>query len=223
MRTCLQALATDAPTHSRWLKSCHKNRVAFYMVAERLKRHDRWNRSKYLETPRQQQQNREQVGHLPETVMIKSGRNHTGGSRRIEQAVSGWIDMLNSINNALRNVTVKTAPEPHRVSDLIPGNREGNDKGEFGPAFVDAWSEEGETMLVSVESPDLTIAHSQDNRGVAVPSTAQNDSKRTTENGAANARTEGSRSMACDLEEIRSKEHVWQKKNSICSTGQQHL
>ena len=34
VHTRLQAFVTDAPTHSRWLKSC-QNRVPFDMVAER--------------------------------------------------------------------------------------------------------------------------------------------------------------------------------------------
>ena len=70
--------------------------------------------------------------------------------------------MFNSINIALQNVTEKPAPSwPHRISDLIPGNREGsNEKGEFTHFLSDlqlwmqAWSDAGETMVVSAESTD---------------------------------------------------------------------
>ena len=40
----------------------------------------------------------------------------------LHETVSGMIDMLNSTNTALRNVTVKPAPEkPYRIRDLIQG------------------------------------------------------------------------------------------------------
>ena len=42
------------------------------------------------------------------------------------------------------------------------------------------------------------------------------------ENSAANERTEGIRSMACNSAKVRSEEHVRQKL-SVCSTDQQHL
>ena len=55
----------------------------------------------------------------------------------------------------------------------------------------------------------------------AVPSTTQNNSKRTTENSAANARTEGTRSMARRREEVRQEKHGRQQ-FSIRSTFQHH-
>ena len=70
--------------------------------------------------------------------------------------------MLNSSNSALRNVTVKPAPaKPCRIRDLTPRNGRGsNVKGEFRYFMSDlhlwmqAWSDEGETMHVSVGSFD---------------------------------------------------------------------
>ena len=45
--------------------------------------------------------------------------------------VNGRMDMLNSINTALQNVSTKTTDfKPYRISDLIPRNWEGsNEKG----------------------------------------------------------------------------------------------
>ena len=76
--------------------------------------------------------------------------------------VNGRIGMLSSTNRALRNVSAKpAASKPHRISDFIPRNWErSNDKGEFRHFMSDlhlwmqAWSYEGERMLVSVESSD---------------------------------------------------------------------
>ena len=66
---------------------------------------------------------------------------------------------LSGIATALQGVTANPAPKPHRISDVILRNWEGsNDKGEFRHFMSDlhvwmhAWSTEGVTMLVSVES-----------------------------------------------------------------------
>ena len=80
----------------------------------------------------------------------------------MNDTVSGRIFMLNSINTAVRNVTVKPSPaKPCRTTDPIPRNWEGsNEKGEVRHFMSDqhlrmqAWSDEGETMLVSAESSD---------------------------------------------------------------------
>ena len=51
----------------------------------------------------------------------------------MNEKVNGRMDMLNSINTALQNVSARP-PEnkPYRISDLIPRNWEGNnEKGEF--------------------------------------------------------------------------------------------
>ena len=49
----------------------------------------------------------------------------------MNETVNGRMDMLNSINNALQNVSKKTTDsKPYRISDLIPRNWEGsNEKG----------------------------------------------------------------------------------------------
>ena len=70
--------------------------------------------------------------------------------------------MLSSINTALQNVVTKpTDSKPYRISDLIPRIWEGsNEKGEFRSFMSDlhlwmqAWSNEGEMILTSVEKLD---------------------------------------------------------------------
>ena len=61
----------------------------------------------------------------------------------MNETVNRRIDMLSSINTALQKVSAKLAvSKPHRISDLFPRK------------WMQAWSDEGETMLVSVESTD---------------------------------------------------------------------
>ena len=159
------------------------------------------------------------LGHLPATE-IKSGS--------LIETVSGRIDMLNSSNSALRNVTVKPAPaKPCRIRDLTPRNGRGsNVKGHFRyfmsdlHLWVQAWSDEGETRLVSVESTSKL-----DNSTLAVDCSGESsDQSRRHSTGYCTERQQTNRfqSMARDPEEIRSEEHV-RHKYSICSTDQQHL
>ena len=78
------------------------------------------------------------------------------------EATSGRMDMFNSVNTALQNVSARPAEaKPYRISDLIPRNWEGsNEKGEFRSFMSDlhlwmqAWSNERETVLGSVERTD---------------------------------------------------------------------
>ena len=80
----------------------------------------------------------------------------------MNETVNGRMDMLNSINTALQNVSTKTTDfKPYRISDLIPRNWEGsNDKGEFRSftsdlhLWMQAWSDQGERILARVESVD---------------------------------------------------------------------
>ena len=80
----------------------------------------------------------------------------------VNEAISGRKDMLNSVNAAIQNVSARPAEsKPHGISDLIPRNLEGsNEKGEFRSSMSDlhlwmqAWSNQGQKMLVSVESID---------------------------------------------------------------------
>ena len=49
----------------------------------------------------------------------------------VNEAISGRMDMLNSINTALQNVSARPAEsKPCRISDLIP-RKGSNEKGEF--------------------------------------------------------------------------------------------
>ena len=80
----------------------------------------------------------------------------------MNETVNGRMDMLNSINTALQNVSTKTTDsKPYRISDLIPRNWEGsNEKGEFrsfrsdSHLWMQAWSDQGERILARVESVD---------------------------------------------------------------------
>ena len=80
----------------------------------------------------------------------------------MNEAISGRMDMMNSISTAHQKVSAKqTESKPHRISDFIPRNWEGsNEKGEFRSFMSDLhlWmqtlSDHGEQMLVRVESVD---------------------------------------------------------------------
>ena len=80
----------------------------------------------------------------------------------MNDAISGRMDMLNSINTALKNVSARPAEnKPYRISDIIPRNWEGNiEKVELGSFMSDlhlwmqAWSNLGEKMLAIVEGVD---------------------------------------------------------------------
>ena len=80
----------------------------------------------------------------------------------VNEAISGRMDMLNSINAALQNVSARPAQsKPYRISDLIPRNWEGsNEKGEFRSFVPDlhlwmqAWSDQGEQMLARFQTMD---------------------------------------------------------------------
>ena len=81
----------------------------------------------------------------------------------VNDAISGRMDMLNSINTALQNVSARPAEnKPYRISDFIPRNWEGNnEKGELRSFMSDlhlwmqGWSNQGEKMLAIVEGVDM--------------------------------------------------------------------
>ena len=76
----------------------------------------------------------------------------------VNEAISGRMDMLNSIKTALQNVSARPAQsKPYRISDLNPRNCEGsNEKGEVRSFMSDLhlwmqeWSDKGEQMLARV-------------------------------------------------------------------------
>ena len=83
------------------------------------------------------------------------------GRNELNETVNGRLDMLDGIALALQRVTANPVPKPYWSSDLIPRKGEGsNDKGEFRHfmsdlhLWVQAWSNEGQTRLVSVERSD---------------------------------------------------------------------
>ena len=80
----------------------------------------------------------------------------------MSEKINGRMDMLNSINTELQNMSTKAADsKPYRISDLIPRNWEGSsEKGEFRSFMSDlhlwmqAWSDQGERILARVERVD---------------------------------------------------------------------
>ena len=83
----------------------------------------------------------------------------------VNEAISGRMDMLNSINTALQNVSARPAEsKPYRISDLIPRNWEGSNGPHTSDTFLSdlhlwmqAWSDQGEQMLARVESIDTWL------------------------------------------------------------------
>ena len=96
------------------------------------------------------------------SAAVETGSGIQQMRAEVNEAISGRMDMLSSINTALQNVSARPAEsKPYRISDLIPGNREGsNEKGEFRSSMSDlhlwmqARSVQGEQMLAMVESID---------------------------------------------------------------------
>ena len=80
----------------------------------------------------------------------------------VNEAISGRVDVLNSINAALHNVPARPEESKlYRISNLIPRHWEdSNEKGKFRSFMSDlhlwmqAWSDQGEQMLAWVESID---------------------------------------------------------------------
>ena len=104
----------------------------------------------------------------------------------LDETVNGRSHMLNGIVTALQRVTASPAFKSQRTSDFIPRNWDGsNDKGELRHFMSDlhlwmqARSNEGETMLVSVESSDtyddstLSVDCSQEHFGTSEASLYQ--------------------------------------------------
>ena len=134
------------------------------------------------------------------------------------------IDMLNSINTAVQNLSAKPAASMrYRINDLIRRNWVGgNAKGEFRHfssdlhLWMQAWSDEGETTLVSVAVTSSTTPRWQwivQKRNsaqltVTLPRIVQNNSKRTTEKSSASARTEKIRSAARNRECLARTQHT---------------
>ena len=102
--------------------------------------------------------------HIP--AAMETGKEDVIQPLRTEmnETVHGRLDMVCSINTARHNVTAKPAvSKAYRISDLIPRNCEdSNDKGHSRHFMSDlhlwmqAWSDGGETMLVSVVGTALT-------------------------------------------------------------------
>ena len=141
----------------------------------------------------------------------------------MNERISGRIDMLNSINAALQNVSARSAEsKPYRISDLIPRNWEGsNEKGEFRSFMSDlhlvwmqAWSDQGQQIAdASVQSIDkfdnnVLAFDCSDEEFRSIEASLYQVLHRTTANE--------------PLRIVRSEEYVRQK-FSVCSADQQHL
>ena len=150
------------------------------------------------------------------------------------ESTSGRVDMLSSINTALQNVTAKpTDSKPCRISDLLPRNWEGsNEKGKFRTFMSDlhlwmqAWSDQEEKKLLSVESTDKfdTIAFDgSDDEFRSIEASLNQVLHRTTANEPLRIvqQTRGQKGFEA-WRVIMRRYHVGQK-ISICSTDQKHL
>ena len=117
---------------------------------------------------RQHQQNREQICHhsrlrnVSAAIETRNGICDTVVECGSEESINGRMDMLNSINTELHNVSAKlTDSKPYRIGDLLPRNWEtSNGKEDFRSftsdlhLWMQSWSNQGEILLVSVESTD---------------------------------------------------------------------
>ena len=155
----------------------------------------------------------------------------------LNETVNGRLDMLTSITRASQRVTANPASKPNKR----PHSKKLGRKEKLEHVMSDvhlwmqAWSNEGERMFVSVESSDLTSSTTAHVRYIdcsqeqfrTIAASLYQVLHRTTENepliivSSANERTEGVRSLVRNREEVRSEERVRQK-ISICSTDQQH-
>ena len=118
------ALVTDAPTQSRWIKSCHQTVLHSTLWRSADKPHHEWNRSYAFGIHRQKQRQRQHIVNRFQQQLCSEVEEIMQQVRaELAETVSGRIDMLNSINNALQNASVKPAlTMPYRISDLIPRN-----------------------------------------------------------------------------------------------------
>ena len=149
-------------------------------------------------------------------IETSSGRCDTTVAHRNERD-SKWQD------RHVEQHQHSTAERPSKTScfQAIPNQRP---QLHVGPlhSWMRAWSNEGETMLVSVESTDKF-----DNKTLAMDcSTLYQVLHRATANEPLrrvqqNTGTDGKRNVARDCEETRSQEH--RQNISTCSTDQPHL
>ena len=71
--------------------------------------------------------------NVPASIETRNGRCDSQLRVEVNESISGRMDMLNSINTALQNVSGKPNDStPYRISDFLPRNWEGsNEKVEF--------------------------------------------------------------------------------------------
>ena len=123
-------------------------------------------------------------------------------------AINGRLDAISSISSTMQRISAGPAEtaKPYRISDLIPKSWDGShDKGQFRNfmaephLWMQAWSDQGERILVRVEGVDkverstgcrLHGSRLQNIRNRSVPDLAQDDNKRTTEDGSTSAGSE---------------------------------
>ena len=177
-------LVTAAPTHSRWLTLRHK--TEYQSAAKRCRE---WSQQRALKLT----SNHSNAGMVAAANMVNVQQVrqvmtdviHQVRSE-LDETVNGRSHMLNGIVTALQRVTASPAFKSQRTSDFIPRNWDGsNDKGELRHFMSDlhlwmqARSNEGETMLVSVESSDtyddstLSVDCSQEHFGTSEASLYQ--------------------------------------------------
>ena len=130
-------------------------------------------------------------------------------------ATNGRLDAISSISRAMQRISAgpAEAAKPNRISDLIPKGWDGShDKGQFRnfmaelPLWMQAWSDQGERILVRVEgvdkverstlAVDCTEADFHNVRDGSVSDPAP------TEDGSTSAGSERIGSLALDRQEI---------------------
>ena len=81
----------------------------------------------------------------------------------MQTAINGRMDAISSIYSAIQTLSAGPAEtsKPYKISDLIPKSWDGShDKGQFSNfmaelhLWMQAWSDQGERILVRVESVD---------------------------------------------------------------------
>ena len=111
------ALVTDAPTQSRWLKSYHQTVLHTTLWRSLDKPLYEWNRSYSFGCPRQQQRQRQHIVNRFQQQLSSEVEEIMQQVRaEMAETVSGRIDMLSSVNTALRNASVKPLSQSHTES-----------------------------------------------------------------------------------------------------------
>ena len=132
-------------------------------------------------------------------------------------ATNGRLDAISSMSSAMQRISVGPAEtaNPYRISDLIPKSWDGShDKGHFRNfmaelhLWMQAWSDQCGRILVRVEGGTINTGCGLHGSNRDVLDLAQDDNKRTTEDGSTSTGPERIRSLVSDRRKIRPQKHV---------------